>query len=153
MSRRYRDPHTHDLLSWSPPEPVKRFAPDEVRAASLDARICKAMALALKECPWDRSYVAAQMSQFLGERVSEAMLNAYVSPARTTHQISLTRFMALVHVTKDRRLLELLADMMGWCVVDERYAEAIKEVELAEKRDEIERQLTLTRAKRRSGGR
>ena len=51
------------------------------------------------------------------------------------------------------KALELLADLFGWCVVDERYAEAIKEVELAEKRDEIERQLTLTRAKRRSGGR
>jgi hypothetical protein len=93
------------------------------------------------------------MSEFLGERVSKAMLDAYVSPARGAHNITVTRFVALIHVTQDRRLLELLADLMGWCVVDERYAEAIREVELAEKRDEIERQLTLTRMKRRSGGR
>jgi hypothetical protein len=153
MSRRYRDPYTHDLLSWQPPEPVQRFEPDQVRAASLDQRLCKAMALALKHCGLDRVDVADRMSEFLGESVSVAMLNAYVSPARETHKISVVRFMALVHVTRDRRLLELLADPFGWCVVDERYADAIAEVELAEKREEIERQITLTRMKRRSGGR
>ena len=152
--RRYRDPHTADLLTWQPPEPVHRFAPEQVRAASLDQRLCKAMALALKECKrGDRGWIANRMSDFLGERVSKAMLDAYVSPAREAHKISVTRFAALIHVTQDRRLLELLADMMGWCVVDERYAEAIKEVELAEKRDEIERQLALTRLKRRTGTR
>lgn len=151
---RYRDPHTEDLLSWQPPEPVRRFEPDQVRAASLDQRLCKAMALALKDCErGDRGWIADRMSEFLGERVSKAMLDAYVSPAREAHKISVTRFAALVHVTEDRRLLELLADLMGWCVVDQRYADAIKEVELAEKRDEIERQLALTRMKRRSGGR
>lgn len=153
MSRRTRDPHTQDLLSWQPPQPVVRFAEDSVRAASLDQRICKAMALALKECGLERAVVAERMSAFLGSTVSKAMLDAYVSPARDTHQISIVRFMALVHVTQDRRLLELLADLMGWSVVDQRYADAIREVELQEKRDEIERQLQLSRMKRRSGGR
>lgn len=112
------------------------------------------MAVALKECKrGDRSWIADRMSEFLGEKISKAMLDAYVSPARDGHNISVTRFAALIHVTGDRRLLELLADLFGWCVVDERYADAIKEVELAEKRDEIERQLTITRMKRRSGGR
>ncbi len=153
MSRRGRDPYTKDLLSWQPPEPVVKFAADQVRAASLDQRLCKAMALALKECPFDRGVIADRMSEFLGEKVSLAMLNAYVSAGRPTHVISIVRFAALVHVTKDRRLLELLAELFGWSVVDERYADAIAEVELAEKRDEIEQQLRLTRLKRRSGGR
>ena len=153
MSRRGRDPYTKDLLSWQPPEPVVKFAADQVRAASLDQRLCKAMALALKECPFDRGVIADRMSDFLGEKVSLAMLNAYVSAGRPTHVISIVRFAALVHVTKDRRLLELLAELFGWSVVDERYADAIAEVELAEKRDEIEQQLRLTRLKRRSGGR
>lgn len=153
MSRR-RDPYTADLLSWQPADPVQRFAPDQVRAASFQQRLCKAMAAALKDCDLgDRGWVADRMSEFLGDRVSLAMLNAYVSPARETHQISVVRFLALVHVTRDRRLLELLADPFGWCVVDERHADAIREVELAEKRDEIETQLKLTRLKRRSGGR
>ena len=153
MSRRVRDPYTKDLLTWRPTEPVVRFDADQVRAASLDQKICKAMAQALKDCPWDRAVIAERMSGFLGQPVSKAMLDAYVSPARDTHQISVVRFMALVHVTQDRRLLELLADLMGWCVVDERYADAIREVELSEKRDEIERQLQLTRMNRRSGAR
>jgi len=152
MNRR-RDPYTADLLSWEPPEPVRKFEPHQVRAASLDKKLCKAMALALKECTWDRRHVAAQMSEFLGERVSESMLNAYVSPARETHQISVVRFAALIHVTKDRRLLELLAELFGWSVVDERFTDAIREVELAEKREEIDRQLQVTRMRRRSGGR
>lgn len=153
MSRRGRDTYTADLLSWRPPEPVVKFADDQVRAASLDQRLCRAMKLALKECRHDRAVIADLMSDFLGEKISLAMLNAYVSPGRPTHVISVVRFAALVHVTKDRRLLELLAELFGWSVVDERYADAIKEVELAEKRDEIEQQLRLTRLKRRSGGR
>lgn len=153
MTRRIRDPHTRDLLSWRPPEPVVRFSPDQVRAASFDQALCKAMKVALADCGLSREIVAERMSDYLGERVSVSMLNAYVSPARDTHQISTVRFMALVHVTKDRRLLELLADPFGWAVVDERYADAIAEVELAEKREEIERQLQLTRMKRRAGAR
>lgn len=152
MTRRRRDPYTADLLSWQPPEPVHRFMPDQVRAASLDQKLCKAMALALKQCGLDRHLVAERMGQFLGESVTLNMLNAYVSPARETHQISVVRFAALVHVTQDRRLLELLAELFGWCVVDERYADAIAEVEIAEKRDELDRQLQLTRLKRRAGG-
>jgi hypothetical protein len=150
---RHRDSRTADLLSWQPPEPVQKFEPAQVRAASLDQKLCKAMKVALGDHPLTRKQIAEEMSTFLGEPVSKAMLDAYVSPARETHKISVVRFLALVHVTQDRRLLELLAEMFGWSVVDERYADAIKEVELAEKREEIERQLQLTRMKRRSGGR
>ena len=42
MTRRARDPYTADLLDWQPPEPVAKFKADQVRAASLDARLCKA---------------------------------------------------------------------------------------------------------------
>lgn len=153
MTRRSRDPYTADLLSWRPPEPVVKFDATQVRAASLDQRLCKAMALALKECRMDRGIVAERMSEFLGEKVSLSMLNAYLSAGRPTHVISVVRFAALVHVTQDRRLLELLAELFGWSVVDERYADAIREVELVEKKDEIDRQIQLTRMKRRSGGR
>jgi hypothetical protein len=150
---RFRDPHTADLLAWQPPEPIQKFEPAQVRAATIDQKICKAMKVALKESVLSRGQIAEEMGDFLGERISKAMLDAYVSPARDTHNISLTRFLALVHVTRDRRLLELLAELFGWCVVDERFAEAIKEVELAEKREEIDRQLQLARLRRRSGGR
>lgn len=154
MTRRSsRDPHTLSLLEWQPPEPVKKFAQSEVRAASLDARICKAIVVALRDAGAAREVIAARMSAYLGETVSLAMLNAYASPARSTHTINVVRFVALVHATHDRRLLELLAEMFGWSVVDERYADAIAEVELAEKAEEISRQLQLTRMKRRSGGR
>lgn len=153
MTRRIRDPYTKDLLSWQPPEPVKKFEPSEVRAATLNDRICKAIVVALRDTAMERFYIAEIMSAYLGEKVSLAMLNAYASPGRSTHTINVVRFVALVHATQDRRLLELLAEIFGWSVVDERYADAIKEVELAEKREELDQQIKLTRMKRRSGGR
>ncbi len=49
------------------------------------------------------------MSRHLGRDVSLNMLNAYASVARDNHQISVSRFEALLAATKDGRLLEFFA--------------------------------------------
>ena len=136
MARR-RDPHTADLLSWQPTTPVDRFDPQDVRGATLDAQLCKAMKVALTEAEGSREEIAAEMSRYLGQRVSPHMLNAYVSPARDDHIINVVRFIALIHATKDRRLLELIAELFGCVVVDAKYLDVIQEAELAEKREEL----------------
>ena len=146
MPRR-RDPYTADLLSWQPPEPVERFEPGDVRAATLDAQLCKAMKLALDGR--DRLAVAVEMSRFLGKPVSAHMLNAYVSHGRDDHVINVVRFIALIAATGDRRPLQLLAEQFGCVVVDAKYLDVIEEVELAEKREEIDRRLQIKRAQRR----
>lgn len=148
MPRR-RDPYTADLLSWEPPQPVERFDPKDVRAATLDAQLCKAMKVALNECGSAREDIAYKMSVFLGRPVSQNMLNAYVSPGRDDHIINVVRFIALVAATGDRRPLQLLAEQFGCVVVDAKYLDVIEEVELAEKREEIDRRLQLKRAQRR----
>ncbi len=61
--------------------------------------ISKAISRALKESPMTRAQIAASMSEMLGEDVSAHMLNAYASPAREEHRISLVRFKALARVT------------------------------------------------------
>jgi len=140
MARR-RDPYTQDLLTWQPPEPVERFDPKDVRAATLDAQLCKAMKVALAECGSSREDVANRMSVFLGQRVSPHMLNAYVSPGRDDHIINVVRFIGLIAATNDLRLLELIAEQFGRVVVDAKYMDVIEEVELAEKAEEINRRL------------
>jgi len=150
MARR-RDPYTADLLSWQPQAPIDRFDPQDVRGATLTAQLCKAMSLTLRESPESREHIAAEMSRYLGKHVSPHMLNAYVSAGRDDHTINVERFIALIHATRDRRLLELIAELFGWVVVDAKYLDVIQEAELAEKREEIDRQLALARGRRRGG--
>ncbi len=106
-----------ELLAWTPP--VARAQFDEVRgrAQSVPARLARAIGAALADAAAlgiTREDVARRMGEFLGERVSVNMLNGYASQARADHVIGVPRFLALLHATGDRRLLELLAEPMGW---------------------------------------
>lgn len=153
MVRDRRDLLTPDLLSWHPPEPAVRFDDHQVRGATLGARICRAMALALAECDADRDEIAARMSDYLGLKVSKPMLDAYVSEARATHTISVVRFAALVHATKDFRLLSLLPELFGFAVVDERYIALIRATQMREKAEELEGMARAEERKARGVGR
>lgn len=141
-----------DLLDWTPPQPVKRFEEDQVRAASLAARISKAVSAALKECGLQREEAARRMGEYLGEKVSLAALNALASEARDDHRISVVRLMALVHVTRDPRLLQLLAEPFGWAVIDRRFLPMIELAAVQEQRDELTRRADALRRAARSGG-
>jgi hypothetical protein len=97
MPRRKPCPQTNDLFAdglfpvRAPAEPVP--------AMDFNVRIAQAISRALKESPLSRAQIAASMSEMLGEDVSAHMLNAYASPAREEHRISLVRFKALARVT------------------------------------------------------
>lgn len=147
---KHRCPGTGDLLSWEPEEPVVAFVAHEVRAASLKASLAKAVAAALKGR--DREEVAEAMSAYLGERVSKDVIDKYASEAAEDHVITMVRFMALVHVTKDQRLMQLLAETMGWVVIEERWLPAIREAQYAEKIEQLERERRASR-KGWTGGR
>ena len=139
MVRDRRDARTLDLLSWQPPQPAVRFEDHKVRGATLNARICRAMAVALEECDASREEIAERMGEYLGETVSKHMLDAYVSEARDTHTINIVRFAALVHATHDWRLLSLLPELFGFAVVDERYVSLIRAQQIREKVAELDR--------------
>lgn len=139
MARDRRDTATPDLLDWQPPEPAVRFDEDRVRGATLSARVCRAMALALEESAASRVEIAERMGAYLGETVSKPMLDAYVSEARDTHTINIVRFAALVHATRDWRLLSLLPELFGFVVVDERYVSLIRATRMREKAAELDR--------------
>jgi hypothetical protein len=54
------------------------------------------------------------------------MLNGYASEAREQSVITVPRLLALIHVTGDRRLLQLLAEPFAWAVIESRYLPMIE---------------------------
>lgn len=150
MAGRRRDDRTLDLLSWEPPELVERFDETTVRAASLRSRIAKAVSETLKSARMPRGQVAAKMSDWLGEDVSKNMLDAYASEAREEHTIPFLRVLALLHVTGDVRLLQLGAELFGHSVVDDKFLPWVEAGQLADKRDDIQRELDAARRRARS---
>jgi hypothetical protein len=141
-----------DLLEWQPPETVHRFDDIQVRAATIGGRICRAISAALTDCARSRGEIAEVMTTYLGQRVTLNMLNAYASQAREEHQIPLVRFVALVHATGDRRLLELLAELFGWTVIERKYLPLIDLATVQERAGELERiRDGLRRAAKRDG--
>lgn len=140
------------LLDWTPPEATVRFDDRMVRAASIRAQVCRAIAVALGDCHVPREEIAARMSAFLGERISKHMLDAYASQAREEHAISLPRFLALLHVTQDRRLLELIAEMFGWAVIERRHLPLIELAAVQDRVDELRRTADALKRQAKSRG-
>jgi hypothetical protein len=141
-------PRQLDLLAdWTPSDPVERFDPVAVRAASVAGRISKAVSASLKGK--NREAVANVMSEYLRETVSKAMLDSYASEAREDHPIPLTRLMALLHATRDRRLLQVFADEFGWAVIEERHVHLITLAEVTERQAELGRQADALRRRAR----
>lgn len=147
-----RGPRQPDLLDWVPPQPVEGFKPADVRAASIAGSLARAVGVALAACGRTRVEVAERMTAFLGKPVSVHMLNAYASQGREDHVVSTDRFMALLHATGDRRLLELLAEPHGWAVIPRRYLPLIELATVREREDELRRHADSLRRQARSGG-
>jgi hypothetical protein len=152
MAPRARDTQTMDLLAWEPPSPVASFPVNQVRAASLRASIAKAVAATLKECGRGREEVAAEISAYLGEPCSKGMLDAYSAESREEHVINVVRFLALVHATRDYRLLQLLAEPFGLALIDARYLPAIEDAVLDDKITELTQRKTLARKRWKGAG-
>lgn len=134
-----------DLLDWRPSQPVTAFDPTTVRGASLAVSISKGVSQALKASGRSRADTARLMGEYLAEQVSEAMLNAYAAEAKSEHIINVVRFIALIHVTQDRRLLELIAEPFGWTVIERKYLPAIEMAEAMEARAELDREIDARR--------
>lgn len=144
-----------DLLDWTPPEVVAAYAPERVRGATLEARFARAISETLADAKargLEREVVAQRMGAFLGERVSTNMLNAYSSVARTEHSIGLPRLLALLSVTGDRRLLEMIAAELGWAVVDRKYLPLIELAAVQEQEQRLARHARQLRRAAIAGG-
>jgi len=154
MPRRPR-PHRDQLdmlTDWQPSQPVSAFAPETVRGASIAVTISKGVSQALKGCGRSREDAAQLMSDYLDEKVSVDMLNAYASEAKSEHVVNVVRFIALLHVTRDRRLLELIASMFDWAVIERKYLPAIEMAEALEARSKLDREIDARRTTLKRNG-
>ncbi|KXV47098.1 hypothetical protein AD945_10850 [Gluconobacter albidus] len=140
-----------DLLAWAPPETVAAFDPQLIRANSYGGRLSRAISVSLDGCGYSRAEIAARMSEQLGRKISLNILNAYASVARETHEISVSRFDALVGATGDRRLLEFVAADHGFSVIDRRYLPMIELAAVGEHKRELARKERAIRGAVRGG--
>lgn len=136
-----RDAGTLDLFNdFAPQNAVARFAAEQVSAPKLNERVARAIARTLKDHAADRATVAKDMSAWLDEPVSKAMLDAYASQARADHNIPAHRLIALVIVTGDARPLNALLADAGLVVVDARYEALIRRELLRDAKARLERE-------------
>jgi hypothetical protein len=125
--RKHRDDFTIDMFTgWTPPRVSVGFEPDAFPGTRLASRISRAIARALKDCGKDRPTVAAQMSERLGYKVSKDTLEAYASEAKTQNNITVERFIALIHVTGKTELLGFLAEGFDMAVIPKRFENVIE---------------------------
>ena len=128
MARR-RDTVTLDMFrDYDPPETmIARCDPDVMRGGTLDVKIARALSLAMDKSGKPREEIAREMTEFLGgQRVSKDMLDAYASPARRDHKITLERFMALLAVTDTYSLLAFVCEAEGFVAVPKQYAKVVE---------------------------
>jgi len=156
MAKLRGDKSTLDLLNWTPEKlEIARFDDEQVRAAAIGGKISKAITTILmdaklrEDAPLNRTDVAKKMTDWLDHEVTENMLSAYCSEARIDHNISLPRAIALMVVTEDSRLLSLIADEIGLAVIPKKYEGTVKEAILLEQKEELEKEITLLRGKRK----
>lgn len=139
MAKR-RDPDTLDIFrDYMPPEVAVRFEPEVAKGGTLDVKIARVLSEAMARSKKPRDRIADEMSAYLGQRITENMLDSYASPARKDHKITLERFIALIEVTECHELLGFVAEFSGFVAVPARYAEVIQLWQADERIAELER--------------
>ena len=106
------DPSQLDFF-LEPVFPVRQAA-SRIDIERYRAKMKRAMARAIRECPHDRPTIAARMAQYLGlPSISKAVLDAYTAESKASHDITLPRFAAFVHATGAVWLWDEAASMQG----------------------------------------
>jgi len=148
MGRRPKDNLTGDLFAFKPVSAEITYKdPRTIQGPSISSRFARAISQACKNCGKSRAEIAREMSEYLGEEVTENTLNAYASEARESHTINVHRFAALIHATGAFELLTLLPGEFGFGVVDRKYMPLCERVvhraQLVQHRAEIDRLIAL----------
>jgi hypothetical protein len=136
-----RDAGTLDLFREFTPEPVvARYDEQLVRAGNERGRVARAVAAALRSQDDRRAEIAREMSEYLGERVSEPMLNRYASQGAEDHAIPAHRLIALAVITGDARLINALLADTGLIAIAAKYEALIRREMLRDAKARLERE-------------
>ncbi|QDG79383.1 hypothetical protein FJ695_00250 [Labrenzia sp. PHM005] len=132
---------------WTPPRVSVGFEPGAIPGNRLSSRISRAIAKALKECGKDRTTIAGRMSEAIGHPVSVAMLDAYASEAKTDHNITVERFVALIKATGKTELLGFLAEDFDLAVIPRRFENVIELALIEDHQREVDQRRKTLEAK------
>jgi hypothetical protein len=113
MSRRKVASINQFAFTFEAPQPATNAAD----LAGLDRVIAKSVAKALRGDDRSRVEIAGAMSELLDEEVTRFMLDAYASEAREEHNISASRFLALIAVTNRHDILDHILRRIGAAVL------------------------------------
>jgi hypothetical protein len=96
-----------------------RVAVTTIDLGRFRARLKRAMARAIRECPYDRAEIALRMARYLGvASISKASLDTYTAESKEGHDISLVRFKAFVRATGAVWLWDELVSDDGLTLLD-----------------------------------
>jgi hypothetical protein len=90
-----------------------RVPTQESDLAGLERAIAGAIGRVLKDDSRSRGEIAGAMSSLLDEDISRFMLDAYASEAREGHNVSASRFLALIAVTRRFDVLDGVLERIG----------------------------------------
>lgn len=106
-------PTSQLAFTFEAPRPATHAA----ALAGMDAQVARTVGEALNSDGRDRAVIAAEMGVLLDEPVTKDMLNAWSAPGKDKHNISFTRMLALISVTKRFDLLDRELRKVGAAVI------------------------------------
>ncbi len=110
------DPTQMDL--FRKPEFPVRAAAERIDLDRYRSKMARAMARAIRECEFDRATIAARMARYLGlSTISKSTIDAYTAESKSGHDITMPRFLALVHATGATWLWDEAASIQGVTVL------------------------------------
>ncbi len=115
---------------------AKTFGP--AFTTELKQRMNAALDRCTKEEKITRAEVAYRMSQFLGVKIGESMINQYVAQSAGDKQMNISRFIAFVYATKAFELLGILVAPFEMRVVTAKNAKLVERELLKERLKALE---------------
>jgi len=120
MTRRRKkpDPNQIDFFAALESKGDVYVPPEPARAPINANKIKMAISEAIKHSHFERTEICRQISEMAGREVTVAMLNAYTSQARTTHQVP-SDLLAPMTIVLGPSILKVIAEDSG-CTLAER---------------------------------
>lgn len=120
MTRRRKkpDPNQIDFFAALESKGDVQVPPEPTRAPINANKIKLAISQAIKHSHFERAEICRQISELAGRTVTAAMLNAYTSQARTTHQVP-SDLLAPMTIVLGPTILKVIAEDSG-CTLAER---------------------------------
>lgn len=129
--------HPDQLDFFHEPMFPVRSPVDRIDLSRFRAKLKRAMARAIRECPYERTEIAVRMAAYLGvASISKGSLDAYTAESKEGHDISLVRFKAFVRATGAVWLWDELVSDDGLTLLE---GDEIRLAEIGYWQQEIER--------------